>query len=121
MAGPEGPAGPTGPAGPAGGLSGWEIVEETKDVAPQPDGSVVWGNGGNASVACPAGKSVLGGGYRVWSQVSNGGQVEPVDEVMQQPYENPVESGWQVYFGEAPDPTRVGMEITVYATCADSN
>jgi hypothetical protein len=54
--GPEGPAGPTGPAGADGGLAAYELVTGTP-VAVAVEDFVV-----SASVACPAGKVVLGGG-----------------------------------------------------------
>jgi hypothetical protein len=57
-AGPQGPQGPVGPQGPQGaaGVSGYELVSATPSLCTFPCL-------GTASVSCPAGKSVLGGGY----------------------------------------------------------
>ena len=56
---PAGPAGPTGPAGPAGapGLSGLERVDSTSVSNSTPSKT--------ATVTCPAGKRLLGGGGRL--------------------------------------------------------
>ncbi|MEV4383595.1 hypothetical protein [Streptosporangium sp. NPDC049644] len=59
-AGPQGVAGPSGPAGPAGpkgeaGISGVEVVENQVTIPALRQGS--------ASVACPAGKKPISGGY----------------------------------------------------------
>ena len=56
VSGPEGPAGPTGPAGADGGLAGYDLVTGTPVAVAEADFVV------SASVACPAGKVVLGGG-----------------------------------------------------------
>ena len=55
-AGPTGPAGPAGPAGPSG-VSGLERVDATSATNSTP--------GRTASMACAAGKRLLGGGARV--------------------------------------------------------
>jgi hypothetical protein len=54
--GPAGPAGPTGPAGADGGLAAYELVTGTPVAVAEADFVV------SASVSCPAGKVVLGGG-----------------------------------------------------------
>lgn len=91
--GTPGPAGPAGPAG-APGLSGYQVVvEEIEEVA----GTVV-------VVECPAGKSVLGGG---WVPGAGGGlqwQVPAADG-----------SGWRGLVG-APGPGVVTLDM--YAICA---
>lgn len=56
--GPQGPQGPQGPAGPAGGpgMSGLQYVTGTPTVIPKNTSMI-------AVAMCPAGKSVIGGGY----------------------------------------------------------
>jgi hypothetical protein len=61
-AGPTGPAGPAGPAGPPG-VSGLERVEVTSPVS-----SAVTRT---ASMPCPAGKRLLGGGARLNGTISD--------------------------------------------------
>lgn len=61
-AGPEGPPGPQGASGPAGppGVSGYEVVESTITTVGNVTTGVV-----SIEAACPAGKRVLGGGFRI--------------------------------------------------------
>ncbi|MGH2660516.1 MAG: hypothetical protein ACRDHS_12875, partial [Actinomycetota bacterium] len=56
-AGPEGPQGPAGPQGPQGlpGVSGLQVVSEQSATTDSTDSKSVF-------VACPAGKTAIGGG-----------------------------------------------------------
>lgn len=87
--GPAGPAGPTGPAGPAGGLAGYVRVSAAINFKQA-----------SASVSCPTGKVVLGGGATVEAEGSYPSS----------------DTTWTVTRDNMWGHFKTG---TVYATCAD--
>jgi hypothetical protein len=97
--GPAGPAGPIGPAGPAG-ISGFQIVSVNGQVD---DGDFT----GAVNVACPAGKTAIGGGAH---GVLHGIAVEE---------SRPFGLGWRTVFGVTGDLGADGNRAFVaYAVCA---
>jgi hypothetical protein len=110
-AGPAGPAGPSGAPGPAGsaGVSGYQVVHR--------DVPLDAGNAGSAndSVACPAGKKVLGGGATFLD--SDGEEASVSDNIVTSA--NPLGdgSGWSVSF-EYSNLYGFVSAIRLYATCA---
>jgi collagen triple helix repeat protein len=93
--GPAGPEGPVGPRGPSG-ISGLELViSDPVSVDP--------GYAGGASVTCPPGKQIVGGGGSAFS----GGQListQPIDA-----------SRWAVDYY---NPFNIKITIHAYALCA---
>jgi hypothetical protein len=88
-----------GPAGPAGtpGVSGYEVVESTSDLNQAPA----------ARAFCPAGKRLLGGGFKGLVQIGSVVESRPEGLASQRP-------DWSVYAFTATGQ----MRVTSYATCA---
>jgi|SRR5262245_19491430 len=97
----------TGPPG-APGISGYEIVTESDDFESTETAF------GGLSVACPVGKSVLGGGGSIFDA---GGSPSRLYDVIQS-YPSNDGAGWSVVFSVAnPSPTPT-FRVTVHAICA---
>jgi hypothetical protein len=101
-AGPAGPQGETGEQGPAGGLTGYEIVQGDPVAIDASEFDVP------ASVECPAGKVVLGGGATVDDSSL------AVLFASSAPFENAGTFGWAVVVQNFEDADNA---VTVYAIC----
>ena len=103
-AGPAGPAGPQGPAGPAGaGVSGYQVVAETKTVNPGPGGFF-------GDVNCPSGKKPVGAGYNLSSPsllIVNFNPINPADG-----------NGWHM---RVDNPTNVQLTFVFYVVCVTAS
>jgi collagen triple helix repeat protein len=102
--GDKGDTGDTGPAGPQGpsGVSGYQVVEGTVN-------SLDPFEGFSMTVACPAGKRVLGGGY------SGQGMVVDKDEPFAAFNGHPANDGWQIAGNANP----IGGFVVAFAVCAN--
>ncbi len=123
VAGPVGATGSTGntgaqgPAGPKGepGLSGYEQVANSGTVYPGT------GNGQNPSqpvrAVCPAGTSVLSGGYNLpWAPGDNSGWVSSVKVASSRPFTDGADKGWEVTLVN--NSFQLGVTVEVTAVCA---
>lgn len=117
--GPKGETGATGPEGPAGspGLSGVERVTVSGTLT-----AAVWaGPSSGLRAACPAGKTVLGGGYeQIWTGTGdNSGWVSSIKVAKSQPYTESGVEGWEITV--VTDQGEVSVNATVTAICATTS
>ena len=97
--GPQGPKGDPGPAGPTGGFSGVTTPTNT--------GTVLNGTAGSVTVACPAGKQVVGGG-----ESNNGGHAQAF---LTESF--PTNNGWTVTVDNLAANNK-DVLVTAFAVCA---
>jgi hypothetical protein len=113
IANPEGQKGQPGPPGPAGpaGVSGYErIAKEYLDVALPTGTSITY-------AACPAGKTLVGGGGGVSENYGPGSTALKPVMIYNGPDQNGGEQ-WNIkWFNGKEDP--IIVDILVYAICAD--
>jgi hypothetical protein len=106
MVGPQGPDGPAGPQG-AAGLSGFEVVFALN---PPVTPVTVAGFGTfTANVACPSGKTVIGGGFESLNSA-----------VLVLPYASYPTSAtnWRVMLKNYTSSNATNVQVRVYAVCA---
>lgn len=98
--GPQGPAGPQGPTGPKGdpGLSGYEQITRSYTLQA--------GSGFGLTASCPAGKSVLGGGYQYIPASLTAPSIS---------YDGPFGTVWRI---NGVNTTGVTITLNVFAVCA---
>jgi hypothetical protein len=115
--GPQGPAGVAGPVGPAGsdGVSGYETIRETFADVFVPDSNPNRGLSAVQTVACPAGKRVIGGGADLGTNAGQGGAQRQVTLSASAPTN--AGDGWNVQvFNNSP--FGLTIDVEVFAICA---
>ena len=131
--GPQGPQGPKGPKGSKGdkgqkgdkgdkgatgapGVSGYEVVNQTfKEVFIENSGSPR-GLSEVKTVACPAGKRVIGGGSDLGTNAAQNGQQRQVTVSLNGP--NGTGTGWSVQLFNNSTSIDTSIDLRVYAICA---
>ena len=117
--GAKGAKGDTGATGPAGapGLSGYEIVSETfKEV-------FIVNSGGQRglsevkTVACPAGKRAISGGFDLGTNEGQNGQARQVLVSLSGP--NGAGTGWSVQLFNNSNSLDTSIDLRVFAVCAN--
>ncbi|HEY6549784.1 MAG TPA: collagen-like protein [Solirubrobacterales bacterium] len=133
-AGPQGPQGPKGAKGAKGdkgqkgdkgdkgatgapGVSGYEVVNQTfKEVFIENSGGMR-GLSEVKTVACPAGKRVIGGGTDLGTNAGQNGQQRQVTVSLSGP--NGTGTGWSVQLFNNSTTIDTSIDLRVYAICAD--
>jgi hypothetical protein len=139
-AGPQGPQGPKGPQGSKGakgdkgqkgdkgdkgdkgatgaaGVSGYEVVNQTFNEVFIENSGGMRGLSEVKTVACPAGKRVIGGGTDLGTNPAQNGQQRSVSVSLSAP--NGTGTGWSVQlFNNEVSGTGTSIDLRVYSICA---
>lgn len=115
--GPVGPEGPQGPQGPQGvpGVSGFEVVSQTFNEVYVINSGGQRGLSEVKTVACPAGKTAVSGGFDLGTDNTQNGQQRQVTVSASQP--NGDASGWSVQLFNNSTSIDISIDLKVTAVC----